>query len=87
MHMKKASLQYTIRGVSERVDNALRETALQTGRSLNEAALRALEAGLGVSGEPVRYHDLDELAATWVKDKAVEDALKAQDRIDKELWT
>ena len=52
--MKKRHLQYTMRGVGERADRVLRETALREGKSLNEVALSALDKGLGLGSEPVR---------------------------------
>ena len=78
--------QYTLRGVTERTNLVLRETAVQQDKSLNEAALAALEKGLGLAAQPVRHHDLDELSGTWVKDPAFDKALRDMDRIDPELW-
>jgi len=68
------------------VNLVLRERAAASGTSLNEAALRALERGLGLDSEPARRHDLDDLAGKWVKDPAVERALDSMDIVDPELW-
>ena len=84
--MKKRHIQYTMRCVRERADLVLRETALREGKSLNEAALAALEKGLGLGSDPVRHHDLDALAGSWVNDAAFDKALRDMDRIDPELW-
>ena len=84
--MKRKHFQYTLRGVSERADQVLRETALRETKSLNEAALTALDKGLGLGAEPVRHHDLDDLAGTWVNDPVFDRALRDMDRIDPELW-
>lgn len=81
-----ANRQYTLRGVSDRTDGALRERAAAYSVSLNEAALRVLDEGLGLGGEPVLHHDLDSLAGTWVKDPAFDKALAALDRVDPVLW-
>jgi len=78
--------QYTLRGVPERVDRALRERAATYGESLNAAALRSLEEGLGITGEPPVHHDLDALAGTWVKDPAFDRAIADLDRVDPGLW-
>ncbi len=43
--------QYTLRGVPDHVDRALRERAATYGRSLNRVALEALELGLDWSGK------------------------------------
>lgn len=84
--MKRKRLQYTLRGVSERTNLVLRETAIQQGASINETALAVLEKGLGLTTEPVRHHDLDGLAGSWVDDPAFDKALRDMDRIDPELW-
>lgn len=79
-------MQYTIRGIPPAVDAALRERAHATGRSLNEAAIDALADGVGASGAVRRRRDLGDIAGTWKPDKALEDALADQDRVDEELW-
>lgn len=79
-------MQYTIRGIPEAVDAALRERARATGRSLNEAAIDALADGVGLSGAVRRRRDLADIAGTWKPDKALEEALADQDRVDEELW-
>ncbi len=52
-------MQYTIRTVPPKVDQALRARARKTGKSLNAVALEALAKGADVSDRPVVYHDLD----------------------------
>ena len=49
-------------------------------------ALRALERGLGLAEEQPRYHDLDDLAGTWVDDPEFDRAIEAMDQVDPELW-
>ncbi len=84
--MKKSSVQYTLRNVPERVDAQLRETAAVYGVSLNTAAIQALARALGIEGEPVIHHDLDDLAGTWVADPECERALAEMDRVEPDLW-
>lgn len=84
--MKKKTLQYTIRHVPERTNLCLRETAAEYGTSINQAALLALNQGLGLSAETVQHHDLDDLIGSWVQDKECDKALAAMDRVDTELW-
>jgi hypothetical protein len=79
-------MQYTIRGIPAAVDNAVRERARVAGKSLNEAAIDALAEGAGATRAPRKRRDLGDIAGTWKADKAVEEALAAQDRIDKALW-
>ena len=79
-------MQYTIRGIPPAVDNALRERARATSKSLNEAAIDALSEGSGMSGTPRKRRNLSDVAGTWKSEKAVEAALAAQDRVDEDLW-
>jgi hypothetical protein len=79
-------MQYTVRGIPPSVDAAIRERARAEGKSLNEAALDVLAEGAGVLGGSRRRRHLADITGTWKADKAVEDALSAQDRIDPDLW-
>lgn len=79
-------MQYTIRGIPAAVDSVLRARARASGKSLNEAAVDALTEGSGMTGAPRKRRDLTEIVGTWKTDKAVESALAAQDRVDKDLW-
>lgn len=79
-------MQYTLRDIPKNVDRALRERARREGRSLNQVAVQALSAAVGVDAEAVRRRDLGDVAGTWVADKAVDAALDDQRRIDPELW-
>ena len=83
---KKRKVQYTIRQVPEEVDRRLREQAAREGASLNYVALDALAASAGVKDQPVEYHDLDALSGTWVEDKAFDEAMKAFEQVDEDLW-
>ena len=84
--MKTKHTQYTIRQVPPQVDRALRQRAREERRSLNAVALEALERGLGLAEVPVRYHDLDDLAGTWVPDPEFDRAVEEMDQVDPELW-
>jgi hypothetical protein len=79
-------MQYTIRGIPAAVDSALRDRARVARKSLNEAAIDALAEGAGVAGAPRKRRNLSDIAGTWKADKALESALAAQDRVDKDLW-
>ena len=79
-------MQYTIRGIPQAIDNALRARARADGKSLNETAVDALAEGTGVAGAPRKRRDLGDVAGTWKADKALESALAAQDRVDEDLW-
>ena len=79
-------MQYTIRRIPKAVDDAVRERARATGKSLNEAAVDALADGAGLKGIPRKHRDLSDVAGTWKADKAFEAVLADQDRVDKDLW-
>ena len=79
-------MQYTIRGIPPPVDNAIRDRARATGKSLNEAVVEVLTEGSGVTGIAHKRRDLGDIAGTWKADKAVDAALADQDRVDEDLW-
>ncbi|MBN2342993.1 MAG: hypothetical protein JXX29_13065 [Deltaproteobacteria bacterium] len=79
-------MQYTIRGISKKMDNVAREQAQEYKKSLNAQLLSALAKGLGISDENVRFHDLDDLSGSWVEDDAFNDVIAAFDTVDKDLW-
>ncbi len=79
-------MQYTIRNVPDTLNNALRRAARERGKSLNEVAIEALARGAGITGERGPQRDLGDIAGTWRKDAAFDDALAAQDTVDDEMW-
>ena len=79
-------MQYTIRGIPALLDDAIRERAKAEGKSLNEVAIAAIAEGLGVGADDIVRRDLSDVAGTWRAEKAVADALAAQDRVDEGLW-
>jgi hypothetical protein len=79
-------MQYTIRNIPHTLDDALRKTARERGKSLNEVAIEALARGAGVAGTLGRQRDLGDIAGTWRKDPAFDSALAAQDTVDEEMW-
>lgn len=80
------TMQYTIRGVPERVDSLLRMRARKEQKSLNTVAIEVLSRGLGVGDEELELHDMDELIGTWVDDPEFDAAIESMDAIDEELW-
>jgi plasmid stability protein len=79
-------MQYTIRNVPNYLDAALRVSAREQGKSLNEVAIEALARGFGLGQARVRQRDLSDIAGSWRKDPAFERALAAQDTVDEEMW-
>ncbi len=79
-------MQYTIRNVPETLDAALRQSARQQGKSLNEVAVEALARGAGVTESRTRQRDLGDIAGSWRKDPEFDRARAAQHTIDEDLW-
>jgi hypothetical protein len=79
-------MQYTVRGIPPTLDAALRQRARASRKSLNEAAIDALAEGAGLVGAPRKRRNLSDIAGTWKADKAFDDAVAAQDRVDEDLW-
>jgi hypothetical protein len=79
-------MQYSVRGIPEALDRAIRRRARAEGKSLNEVAVAALAEGVGLRKGDVALRDLGDIVGTWTKDAAVDAALTAQDRIDASLW-
>ncbi len=85
---KKNKIQHTIRDVPKSVDCRLREKAALEQISLNQAALQAMERGLGMADQPIRYRSLRTLLykpedadrASWTE------ALTQMDRVNPEDW-
>ena len=78
--------QYTIRRIPDSIDKTAREKAKKTNQSLNSTLIQALSRGLGMSNNNIVYHDMDDLAGSWIADPDIEAALKEFDKIDEELW-
>lgn len=83
---RKRAMQYTVRGVPSRVDEALRKRARQQEKSLNEVTLDALVSAVGLAEERLLYHDLDALAGTWVSDPEFDQAIEMQDQVEPAAW-
>jgi len=79
-------MQYTLRKIPNSVDAALRRRAREQGKSLNEVAIEALARDAGLTGDRGRQRDLGDVAGTWRADRVFDQAIVAQDTIDKELW-
>ena len=79
-------MQYTIRNIPAAVDAAIRARAKAAGKSLNEALVDALTEGAGITEAARRRRDLTDIAGSWKTEKAVDDALAAQDQVDEALW-
>jgi hypothetical protein len=79
-------IQFTVRRVPSRVARSLRDKARRERRSVNSVLVQALALAAGTGEDEPRFHDLDWLAGTWVKDPAFDAAIAAQDQVDESLW-
>ncbi len=77
--------QYTIRRIPDSVDREIRSIAHRRGKSINVVVLDLLKRALGTGEDAVEFHDLDDLAGTWVPDPECEAALADQRRVDSDL--
>jgi len=75
-------MQYTLRKIPPELDKALRRRAKEEGKSLNDAAVEALQRGIGAARKAVRLRNLRGIAGTWVEDPDFNSAIAEQDRID-----
>ena len=80
----------TLRRIPRDLARIIEERARARGLSLAKTVLELCAEGLGMrrTAQPVVHHDLDALAGTWTREEgeAFEASLKAQRKIDPELW-
>ena len=81
----------TIRGIDAKLSESLKTAAFRESKSINQYLLELLRKNLGLEKEKKftkKYHDLDHLFGKWDENefKQIESGLKAQRKIDKELW-
>ena len=78
-------IQYTIRKIPEYIDRIARDQSKKEHKSLNSVLLEALSKGLDADKQ-IEYHDMDDLAGTWVADPGIDAALDSFNEIDEDLW-
>jgi len=85
---EKSKTQYTIRDIPQFTDSRLRETAAMEEISLNQAALQALQRGLGTGDHPIRYRSLHPLLhkKDQVDQASWRSALAEMDRVNPDDW-
>lgn len=79
-------IQYTIRKIPLKVDQALRSRAEKQGKSLNTTLIETLQKGAGISNESGARRDVGWFYGSGGIDKEEEKAFKAQRVIDREMW-
>ncbi len=84
--------QITLRSIPDEVKKTVQREAEKKGVSLNKAIISLLERAVGTKPpekkKKVLYHDLDHLAGLWSREEAAtfDKSLKAQRKVDSELW-
>ena len=78
-------MQYTIRGIPGYLDSGTRLYAEKESKSLNQALLDMLAAGLGFFGKHKKNESLMELAGSWQEDPAADKALAEMRMVDENL--
>lgn len=84
--------QLTVRGFDEELSARLRRLARREGTSLNQAALRLLRKGAGLTddgrGSDTVGSSLDDFFGSWTAEEAdaVEAAIADFKVIDEEMW-
>ena len=85
--------QLTVRGFDDELSASLRRLAKREGISLNQAALRLLRKGAGLSdgkGNPNAVgNSLDDLFGVWSREEAdsFDTALEFFETVDESAWT
>lgn len=86
--------QLTLRGFDAELERRIRDLAKREGISLNQAALRLLRKGAGLtrpekgeSNETIG-HALDAVIGTWNEEEALEfkEAVRDFERVDDDQW-
>ena len=78
-------MQYTIRGIPGYLDSGIRLYAEKESKSLNQALLDMLAAGLGFFGKHKKNESLMELAGSWQEDPAADKAFAEMRIVDEDL--
>ncbi len=84
--------QLTLRGFDDELSDGIRRLAKREGISMNQAALRLLRKGAGISedtdSENTVGSSLDHLIGTWTQKEAdeMDAALEEFENIDESLW-
>jgi hypothetical protein len=86
--------QITLRGIPEDIEHIVKKEAKASGTSLNKAFINLLRRGAEcqarpTSGKKSQSGEFNAFLGLWSKDEAAsfEVAIKAQRKIDEELWS
>lgn len=74
-------MQYTIRGIPQDVDSAIRARARAEHKSLNQVIVEALRRGLSLEMPLQKKRDLADLCGSWVEDPQFDRAIVEVDQV------
>jgi len=83
MKQQAHDIQYTVRGIPQEVDRALRRKAAYRKLSLNQVIVEELTAGTVGARKRADFHDV---AGQWMPDPAFDEIISAQRQIDPDKW-
>lgn len=83
MKWQARDIQYTVRGIPQEVDRALRKKAAKRKLSLNQIIVEELSAA--TTGLRKRAN-FDDVVGQWAPDPAFDEIIATQRRIDPEKW-
>lgn len=83
MKAKARPIYYTVRGIPEDVDQALRRKAAQRKVSLNQIIVEELTTGTIGARKRADFHDV---AGQWTPDPAFDEIIATQRQIDPDKW-
>lgn len=78
------SIQYTVRSIPIKLDQALRQKSKATGKSLNEIVITTLEKGAGVSPSS-RFNDLDWFIGSKSLSRSFEEDMEWLNSVPREI--
>jgi len=83
MRQQAPQIQYTVRGVPQEVDRALRRKAAKRKLSLNQIIVEELTAATTGVRKRADFHDV---VGKWTADPEFDEIIAAQRQIDPDKW-
>lgn len=83
MKQQAHEIQYTVRGIPQEVDRALRRKAARRKLSLNQVIVEELTAGTIGARKRADFRDV---AGQWTPDPAFDEIIATQRQIDPDKW-
>ncbi len=78
------SIQYTIRSIPPKLDQALRKRSKKTGKSLNEVVIEALTKGAGITPDAT-FNDLGWFVGSMQTDSKFDESISWLDSLPRDI--